>query len=90
MKSSLLLSLGLLPLFASPIFAADLPVNAKAPLALYNWTGCYDGAQFGSMFAQKDWGAFGSHHETGLTPPGRISIRYLDSRTNRKSICSRR
>jgi outer membrane immunogenic protein len=76
MKSSLLLSFGLVPLFASPIMAADLPVNAKAPLALYNWTGCYAGAHFGSLFAQKDWGAFGAHDETGLVVGGQLGCNY--------------
>jgi outer membrane immunogenic protein len=76
MKSSLLLSLGLVPLFASPILAADLPIKAMAPLALYNWTGCYAGAHFGSLFAQKDWGAFGSHDETGLVVGGQLGCNY--------------
>jgi outer membrane immunogenic protein len=76
MKSSLLVSLGLVPLFASPIMAADLPVKAKAPPALYNWTGCYGGAHFGSLFAQKDWGALGSHDETGLLVGGQLGCNY--------------
>jgi len=56
MKSSLLVSLGLVPLLASPIMAADLPGKAKAPPPpLYNWTGCY-GGHFGSLFEQRTGG----------------------------------
>jgi outer membrane immunogenic protein len=78
MKSSLLVSFGLVPLFASPIMAADLPVKAPALKAspLYNWTGCYAGAHFGSLFAQKDWGVLGSHDETGLLVGGQLGCNY--------------
>jgi outer membrane immunogenic protein len=78
MKSSLLVSFGLVPLFASPIMAADLPVKAPALKAapLYNWTGCYAGAHFGSLFAQKDWGALGSHDDTGLLVGGQLGCNY--------------
>jgi outer membrane immunogenic protein len=78
MKSSLLVSFGLVPLFATPIMAADLPVKAPALKAapLYNWTGCYGGANFGSLFAQKDWGALGSHDETGLLVGGQLGCNY--------------
>jgi outer membrane immunogenic protein len=78
MKSSLLVSFGLVPLFASPSMAADLPVKAPALKAapLYNWTGCYAGANFGSLFAQKDWGALGSHDETGLLVGGQLGCNY--------------
>jgi outer membrane immunogenic protein len=78
MKSSLLISLGLVPLFASPIMAADLPVKSKAPPppAPYNWTGCYVGAHFGSLFLQKDWGPLGSHDGTGLVGGGQLGCNY--------------
>ncbi len=76
MKRSLLLGLGLIPLFASSAAAADLPVKAKAAPALYNWTGCYGGAHFGSLFAQKDWEALGSHDETGLLAGGQLGCNY--------------
>jgi outer membrane immunogenic protein len=76
MKSSLLLSYGLVPLFASSVMAADLPVKAKAPLAPYNWTGCYGGAAFGSVFGKNDWGALGSHDETGLLVGGQLGCNY--------------
>src|ERR1700730_18949444 len=79
MKSSLLLvSFGLVPLFAGPIMAADLPVKAPlmALVAPYSWTGCYVGANFGSLFAQKDWGVLGSHDETGLLAGGQLGCNY--------------
>jgi outer membrane immunogenic protein len=78
MKRSLLVSVGLVLLFASPIMAADLPVKSKAPPppALYNWTGCYGGAQFGSLFEQKDWGVLGSHDGTGLVVGGQLGCNY--------------
>jgi outer membrane immunogenic protein len=78
MKSSLLVGLGLVPLLASPIMAADLPVKTKAPPppALYNWTGCYIGGQFGSLFEQEDWGLLGSHHGTGLLAGGQLGCNY--------------
>jgi len=78
MKRLLLVGLGLVPLFASPIMAADLPVKSKAPppLPLYNWTGCYGGGHFGSLFEQKDWGALGSHDGTGLVVGGQVGCNY--------------
>ena len=78
MKRSLLVSFGVVALFASPVVAADLPVKAplRAPLAPYNWTGCYVGANFGSLFAQKDWGVLGSHDETGLLAGGQLGCNY--------------
>jgi hypothetical protein len=55
MKSSLLVGLGLAPLIASTVVAADLPTKAKVPPpALYNWTGCSGSEHFGSLFEQQD------------------------------------
>ena len=78
MKSSLLVSVGLVPLLASPVVAADLPVTTKAPPppALYNWTGCYGGVHFGSVFTQSDWGALGSDHDGGLVLGGQLGCNY--------------
>jgi outer membrane immunogenic protein len=78
MKRLLLVSLGLVPLFASPIMAADLPVKSKAPPPplVYNWSGCYGGGHFGSLFEQKDWGAFGSNDGTGLVVGGQLGCNY--------------
>jgi outer membrane immunogenic protein len=78
MKSSLLAGLGLVSLFTGPVMAADLP--AKTPVVkaspLYNWTGCYAGAHFGSVFVQQDWGAFGADDDGGLTLGGQAGCNY--------------
>lgn len=78
MKSCVLVGLCLVPLFASPVIAADLPVKTKAPPppALYNWTGCYGGGHFGSLFEQSDWAALGSHDGTGLLVGGQFGCNY--------------
>jgi outer membrane immunogenic protein len=78
MKSSLLAGLGLVSLFAGPVMAADLPAKAPAakPVQLYNWTGCYAGLHFGSVFVQQDWGAFGSDDDGGLLLGGQAGCNY--------------
>src|SRR5215475_2677418 len=77
MKSSLLVGLSVAPLLTSPIVAADLPTKAKVPPpALYNWTGCYGGGHFGSLFEQQDWGALGSDSGPGLVVGGQLGCNY--------------
>jgi outer membrane immunogenic protein len=76
MKSSFLVSLGLVSLSAGPVIAADLPVKAAPPPALYNWSGCYGGGHFGSLFEQSDWAALGSHSATGLAVGGQLGCNY--------------
>ena len=46
--------------FAQAASAADLPVKAPVAIAVYNWTGCYVGANAGGK-----WGRF---KETDTTP----------------------
>jgi outer membrane immunogenic protein len=79
MKSSLLAGLGLVSLFAGPVMAADL-LPTKAPPAkvtpIYNWTGCYAGVHFGSVWVQQDWGAFGSDDDSGLLLGGQLGCNY--------------
>ena len=43
-KSSFLVSLGLVSLFAGSVLAAHLSVKTAPPYALYNWTNFYGGA----------------------------------------------
>jgi outer membrane immunogenic protein len=78
MKRSVLVGLGLIPFFASSVMAADLAV--KAPVAklspIYNWTGCYAGAHFGSLFVQQDWAGLGADHDTGLVVGGQLGCNY--------------
>jgi outer membrane immunogenic protein len=78
MKNSLLAGLGLVSLFAGPVLAADLPAKAPAakPVPLYNWTGCYAGANFGSLWVQQDWGAFGGDDGTGIMLGGQLGCNY--------------
>jgi outer membrane immunogenic protein len=58
MKRDVLRGLGLLALAfaAQPVAAADLPVKApvvRAPASvIYNWTGCYIGAQVGGLWGK--------------------------------------
>jgi outer membrane immunogenic protein len=66
---------GLVPLLAGVGAAADLTVKAR-PAAIYNWTGCYGGIHFGSLFEQQDWGAFGSDHDTGVVLGGQLGCNY--------------
>jgi outer membrane immunogenic protein len=76
MKSSFVVSLGLVSLSAGPLIAADLPVKAAAPPLPYSWTGCYGGGYFGSLFEQSDWGVLGSHSGTGLLVGGQLGCNY--------------
>jgi outer membrane immunogenic protein len=76
MKGSFLVSVGLVSLFAGPVIAADLPVKAAPPPAPYNWTGCYAGGHFGSLFEESSWGALGSHDGTGLLLGGQVGCNY--------------
>jgi outer membrane immunogenic protein len=77
MKTSLLTGLGLITLFAGPVTAADLPAVVKAPVVkVYNWTGCYGGFHFGTVFTQQDWGLDGSDHDGGLLLGGQLGCDY--------------
>ena len=59
MKRILLGGVGLLALGlgATPAAAADIPVKVKAPppVALYNWSGFYGGADIGYAWGKVDW-----------------------------------
>src|SRR5258708_5087556 len=63
-------------------FAADLPVKAPtmAPIALYNWTGCYIGGHIGGAFsddtATNRLGASRSHNSSGFVGGGQIGCDY--------------
>ncbi len=71
----LALSLFVLAASAASALAADLPIYTKVPPAppvvLYNWTGCYLGANGGGLWVNKSWsrtntGEFmGSHDADG-------------------------
>jgi outer membrane immunogenic protein len=78
MKNSFLAGLGLVSLFAGPAMAADLPAKVPAVKVspVYNWTGCYAGPNFGSVFVQQDWGAFGGDDGTGLVLGGQAGCNY--------------
>jgi outer membrane immunogenic protein len=78
MKRSVLVGLGLIPFFTGPIMAADLAVKAPAAKLspVYNWTGCYAGAHFGSLFVQQDWAGVGANHDTGLMVGGQLGCNY--------------
>src|SRR5215470_1656425 len=58
--------------------AADLPAKAPAmaPIALYNWTGCYIGGQIGGVFGDDTTtnrvGETISHHPSGFAGGGQI------------------
>jgi outer membrane immunogenic protein len=82
MKMSVLTGLagvGLVALFAGPTMAADIP-PVKAPAVkvqpAYNWTGCYGGMHFGSVFTQQDWGVNGSDDDGGLVVGGQVGCDY--------------
>jgi len=47
MKTFLAVTAGMLALAAVPAGAADLGLPAKAPVPVYNWTGCYFGGNVG-------------------------------------------
>src|SRR5258708_35996267 len=63
-------------------FAGDLPVKAPAmaPIALYNWTGCYIGGHIGGAFsddtATNRLGASRSHNSSGFVGGGQIGCDY--------------
>ena len=79
-----LIALALVPAF-TPATAADLGVKATPAPAIeppYNWTGCYVGANFGSVFATEDWTltspstALGSHSSNALVFGGQFGCTY--------------
>jgi outer membrane immunogenic protein len=47
MKRFLLGSVGLAAMIAGPAMAADMPLKAPPPVAIFSWTGCYVGAHVG-------------------------------------------
>jgi outer membrane immunogenic protein len=59
MRRLLLSSVGVVTLALcsepSPAGAADMAIKAPAPPAIYNWTGCYLGGNFGTVFAAETW-----------------------------------
>jgi outer membrane immunogenic protein len=63
-------------------FAADLPLNApaRAPIALYNWTGCYIGGHVGGALSDNTatnlLGASTSHNSSGFVGGGQIGCDY--------------
>jgi outer membrane immunogenic protein len=48
MKKFLLGSVGLAAMIAGPAVAADMPLKAPPPVAIFSWTGCYVGAYVGA------------------------------------------
>jgi len=79
MTRSILAGIGLIPLFAGAVMAADLPVKAPAAKVspAYSWTGCYAGLHFGSLWTQSDWGALGSDDDAGgLLVGGQLGCNY--------------
>jgi outer membrane immunogenic protein len=78
MKRSVLAGIGLVPLFAGAVMAADLPLKAPAAKVspVYNWTGCYAGLHFGSLWSQNDWGVLGSDDDSGLLAGGQLGCNY--------------
>ena len=57
MGRSGLFAAAVLAMFASPVFAADMPLKAPpapAPIAS-GWTGWYVGAEFGEKWSRSDW-----------------------------------
>jgi outer membrane immunogenic protein len=79
-----LIALALVPAF-TPATAADLGVKATPAPAIeppYNWTGCYVGANFGSVFATDDWSltspstSLGSHSTNALVFGGQLGCNY--------------
>jgi outer membrane immunogenic protein len=56
MRTLVLVGIALAAAVAGPATAADMPVKAKAPpaaVAIYNWSGCYVGANVGGAWARQ-------------------------------------
>jgi hypothetical protein len=54
MKKFLLGSVGLAAMIAGPAMAADMPLKAPPPVAIFSWTGCYVGAHVGGKSARSE------------------------------------
>ena len=54
MKKFLLGSVGLAAMIAGPAMAADMPLKAPPPVAIFSWTGCYVGAHVGGKSSRAD------------------------------------
>jgi outer membrane immunogenic protein len=54
MKKFLLGSVGLAAMIAGPAMAADMPLKAPPPVAIFSWTGCYIGAHVGGKSGRSE------------------------------------
>jgi outer membrane immunogenic protein len=65
---------------SSAAFAADLSTKAPAPIAVYNWTGCYVGGHIGGAFSDDTTinrlGVSRSHDSSGFVGGGQIGCDY--------------
>jgi outer membrane immunogenic protein len=88
MKKFLLGSVGLAAMIAGPAVAADMPLKAPPPVAIFSWTGCYVGAHVGgkasdsdvsygnSNFGGSGASATGKIHMSGALGGGQIGCNY--------------
>jgi len=82
MKKAWLSSAAVITFVTSPLaaLAADLPLKAPAPIALYNWTGCYVGGHIGGAFSHdtgtNGLGVSSSLNSSGFVGGGQIGCDY--------------
>jgi outer membrane immunogenic protein len=76
MKKFLLGSVGLAAMIAGPAVAADMPLKAPPPIAIFSWTGCYVGAHVGGKASDADvsYGNPTFAGAAGATAPGKIHM----------------
>src|SRR3977135_2465904 len=75
MKRFLLGSVGLAAMIAGPAMAADMPLKAPPPVAIFSWTGCYVGAHVGGKSGRGTPTA-GSMTVSGALGGGQIGCNY--------------
>jgi outer membrane immunogenic protein len=75
MKKLVLSTVALAAMVAAPAMAADMAVRAPVykappPIVVFNWTGCYIGANGGGLWVNKDY----SLRSVGINPFGAVAF----------------
>ena len=73
MKNLLRSTVAMAALLVGPAMAADMPVKARppapAPVAVYNWTGCYIGGNVGGGWARTEQSQIAKVGGPVIVPP---------------------
>jgi outer membrane immunogenic protein len=68
MRNLFLGSIALAALIAGPVMAADMPLKAPPPVAVFSWTGCYVGIEGGGAWGRSRHDAVAAAPISGIQP----------------------